>query len=219
MINATETPTEDRVQIHNYILDPLSTIIKLCILSKKDIGCKMCVYNNTVCIQETGPWQFLVRYYYNNNKIDIQYLYNPIQLACEYFLDNTKTNEKDIKQKRSQNIKNLFLDAQKGLMKLQETYKNYTIISHTIYYYHNLISNFLGENYNDKLFIRDNISNIYNKELVEKMNTIWTEERIKIVLNMVDFIAKDKGSSKSVKCLEEFMVIIDKEIFELIQNN
>ena len=30
MINATEVPTEDRVQIHKYILDPLSTIIKLC---------------------------------------------------------------------------------------------------------------------------------------------------------------------------------------------
>ena len=36
---------------------------------------------------------------------------------------------------------------------------------------------------------------------------------------MVQFIDKDKGSDKSVKCLEEFMVIIDQEVSELIQNN
>ena len=102
-MNASEVPTEDRVQIHKYILDPLSTIIKLCILSKKSIGCKISVYNNTVIIQEAGIFQPLVRYWYNNNKIDIQYLYNPIELACNYFLNEKMNNEK----KRNQYIKNL----------------------------------------------------------------------------------------------------------------
>jgi hypothetical protein len=40
-----------------------------------------------------------------------------------------------------------------------------------------------------------------------------------MVLDMVQFIDKDKGSDKSVKCLEEFMTIIDKEVCELVQNN
>ena len=37
-----------------YILDPLSVIIKLVILSKKDIGTKISVSNNVIYIQEVG---------------------------------------------------------------------------------------------------------------------------------------------------------------------
>lgn len=212
MNNLVESPTEDRVTIHKYILDPLSTIVKLCILSKKEIGCKISVYNNTVSLQEAGIFQSLVRYVLSSNKVDIQYLYNPIELACSYFL--TKKNIE-----KNPNIKNLFENAQRGLSILIETYKNYTIITHTLYLYKNIISNYLGNNYNDKLFIRDNISNIYNKELIDKLNALWMDDRIKMVLNMIDFIDKDRGSDKSVKCLEEFMVIIDKEVYNLIQNN
>jgi hypothetical protein len=211
-MNTIETPTEDRITIHKYILDPLSTIIKLSILSKKNIGCKISVYNNTIIIQEVGVFQSFVRYIYNFNKIDIQYLYNPIELACSYFL-----NEKNIK--KNPNIKNLFIDAQKGILALIETYKNFSIITHTLYLYYNIISNYLGEKFNSTLFMRDNISNIYNKELVDKLYLIWTVDRIKMILDMVDFVDKDKCSDKSVKCLEEFMIIIDKEAFDLIQNN
>jgi len=208
----TETPTEDKVLIHKYILDPLSTIIKLCILSKKDLGCKISVSDNIIILQEAGIFQSLVRYMFNSNKIDIQYLYNPIELACSFFLT-------DKYMKKNPQIRNLFIDAQNGITKLIDTYKNFTIITHTLYLYKNIISNYLSEQFNDKLFIRDNLSNIYNKELVDKLNNIWYEDRIKMVLNMIDFIDKDKGSNKSVKCLEEFMIIVDKEAYNLIQNN
>jgi len=204
-----ESPSEDKIEINKYILDPLSTIIKLTILSKKQVGSKISVYNNTVCIQENGIFQFLVRYLYNNNKVDIQYLYNPIELACANFL-------KPEYLKIHPTIKTLFINAQKGLLLLIETYKKYTIITHILYFYYNIIANYLGDKFNDKLFIKDNISSIYNKELIDKMNLIWTQKRIKMVLDMIDFVDKDDDLNKSVKCLEEFMAIIDNEIFLLI---
>ena len=204
-MNTIESPIEDKISTVKYILDPLSVIIKLAILSKKKTGCKISVSDNIVYIQEVGIFQSFVRYVFKNNKVDIQYLYNPIELACANFL-----NKESIKNNK--NIKNLFINAQKGLESLVETYKNYTIITHTLYMYYNIIANYLGDMYNDKLFIKDNISNIYNDELVKKLNAIWSTDRIKIVLNMVDFIDNDKGSEKSVKCLEEFMGLIDGEI-------
>lgn len=204
-MNTIESPIEDKISTVKYILDPLSVIIKLAILSKKKTGCKISVSDNIVYIQEVGIFQSFVRYVFKNNKVDIQYLYNPIELACANFL-----NKESIKNNK--NIKNLFINAQKGLESLVETYKNYTIITHTLYMYYNIIANYLGDIYNDKLFIKDNISNIYNDELVKKLNAIWSTDRIKIVLNMVDFIDNDKGSEKSVKCLEEFMGLIDGEI-------
>jgi hypothetical protein len=190
---------------NKYIMDPLSVIIKLSILSKKKIGCKICVYNNIIYIQEIGVFQSLVRYIFKNNKVDIQYLYNPIQLACLQYL-----NKNYILQ--IPDIKNIFINAQKGIKNLIETYNNFTIITHTLYLYYNIISNYLDSIHNENLFIKDNMTNIYGHEIVDKMNSSWTTDRIKIVLNLTEFINNDKESEKSVKCLEEFMVIIDKEI-------
>jgi len=202
-----ETPEEDIIINVNYILDPLSVIIKLAILSKKQIGTKISVYNNVLYIQEVGIFQSLVRYLFKSNKIDIQYLYNPIEIACNYFL-----NEQNLRN--NQNIKNLFIDAQKGINILIETYKTYTIITHTLYMYYNIISNYLGERFNKNLFIKDNISELYNKELINKLNLIWNNDRIKIILNMMEYI--NKGDQNSIKCLEEFMVIIDEEVKKIL---
>lgn len=202
-----ESPEEDIIINAKYILDPLSIIIKLAILSKKQIGTKISVYNNVLFIQEVGIFQSLVRYVFKSNKIDIQYLYNPIEIACNYFL-----NEQFVRI--TPNIKNLFIDAQKGIKSLIETYKTFTIITHTLYMYYNIISNYLGDRYNKNLFIKDTISELYNKELINKLNSIWNADRIKIVLNMIEYI--NKGDENSIKCLEEFMIIIDDEIKKIL---
>lgn len=202
-----QNPEEDIITNAKYILDPLSVIIKLAILSKKQIGTKISVYNNILFIQEIGIFQSLVRYVFKANKIDIQYLYNPIEIACSYFLNESYL-------KNNQNIKNLFMDAQKGLKSLIETYKNYTIITHTLYMYYNIIANYLGERYNKNLFIKDNISDVYNNELKNKLNSLWNNDRIKIILNLIEYV--NKGDENSIKCLEEFMFIIDEEVKKIL---
>ena len=58
-------------QINNYnlfILDPLSTIIKLAIISFKPIGTKISICNNLIGIQEPGLFQPIVRFVFKNNK-------------------------------------------------------------------------------------------------------------------------------------------------------
>ena len=72
-----------------FILDPLSVIIKLVIISHKPIGTKINIYNNLIGIQEPGIFQPFVRYILNNNKDDLHYLYNPIEYACRSFLTET----------------------------------------------------------------------------------------------------------------------------------
>jgi len=71
------------VNLAEYILDPLSVIVKLAILSNKPVGTKLQILSNTVYIQEPGIWQPICRYSFNTNKTDLQYLYNPIELACK----------------------------------------------------------------------------------------------------------------------------------------
>ena len=193
-----------------FILDPLSIIIKLAILSKKDIGTKICVYNNILYIQEIGVFQSLVRYMFKNNKIDIQYLYNPIELACKFYL-NDKNNFNNL------NIKLIFTSAQEGIKKLIKTYHEHLIIVHTLYFYYNIIENYLCSKYNERLFMSDSFSIYYTDDLIEKFNSQWTREKIKIVLEMIEFINNDNSElNKSIKCLEEFMVIIDNNVNTLL---
>jgi hypothetical protein len=74
------------INVCNFVLDPLSTIVKLAILAHKPPQTKLCIYNNVLYFQEPGPFQGVCRMFYNNQKTDLHYIYNPIQLACERYL-------------------------------------------------------------------------------------------------------------------------------------
>lgn len=76
-----------------FILDPLSVIIKLAIFSNKSVGTKFRIQDNVIYIQEPGYFQSICRLYYNVNKTEIQYLYNPIHFACLHFLSPRFTDK------------------------------------------------------------------------------------------------------------------------------
>ena len=207
--NNIQTLTEEYENKLKYILDPLSVIIKLFILSKKGVGTKLSVYNNVLYIQEVGIFQSLVRYVFRDTKIDIQYLYNPIELASIKYLDKEFIKKYPL-------INNLFTNAQKGLRKLTETYSEYIFINHSLYLYDNIISNHLGENYNKNLFVKDNFTALYSEDIMTKIKSIWSDERIKILLNMIEFIDNANSSNDSIKCLEDFMISIDREVENIL---
>ncbi len=80
----SENNTNDNVK--SYILDPLSVIIKLAIISNKPVGTKIMIQNNVIFLQEPGIFQAFCRYVLNTNKSDLPYMYNPIHAACQFFL-------------------------------------------------------------------------------------------------------------------------------------
>ena len=122
------------INIKGFLLDPLSVIIKLAILSNKPVGTKILIKNNILYFQEPGMFQSFCRLIYQTNKTDLQYMYNPIQLACQTFLT------KDF-VKQTPRIKNLFICAQNGIKKLIETYRTNSIICLTLNYFHVIITN------------------------------------------------------------------------------
>jgi hypothetical protein len=207
--------TNNKIKIQNnsyhnkFILDPLSVIIKLAILSNKQIGTKLCIYNNVAYIQEPGIFQPFIRYFYKNNKDDLFYLYNPIEIACSHFLKNNPEIE----------IKKLFLHAKKGIEFLMNHYKDSKTILHTLIMYYNIISNHLSHSFNKDLFIPDNVSEIYTSNLIEFLNSKWNYTKIKMVLDIIDFIDNNDENKKSIKCLDEFMVDIDDENQKIISKH
>lgn len=202
-------PDDNTSNLHLFILDPLSVIIKLAIISNKPVGTKLRISENVIYLQEPGPFQALCRYFLKNNKTDIQYLYNPIEFACKNYL------VKNIIQQNPK-IKDLFKCAQQGLLKLIDTYKGCSVMRICLNYYFSLISNYLEEKNNENLFRKDGMSPFYTNEILEKLHKIWTQEKLKIILNLTTFLSNDESAETNVKSLETIMDGIDKQVQQIL---
>jgi hypothetical protein len=156
-------------------------------------------------LQEPGYFQSICRIYYNANKTEIQYLYNPIHFACENFL-NAKFIDK------TPSIKKLFSCAIIGLDRLKETYKACPVIVICLNLYISIIENSLEEYGFGKIFKKDAMSSIYDESLLKNLNSFWTSDRIKVVLDMIEFLCKDYSAANNVQSLEIFINHIDLEI-------
>ncbi len=209
-MNSTISIPDDNLNINvrTCILDPLTVIVKLAILSNKPIGTKLLIQNNIIYFQEPGPFQSITRMMYKSNKTDLQYIYNPINIACLSFLSKPFVD-------KTSRIKNLFLCAQNGLKKLMETYKSCSIITITLNYYYSLLTNHIAQTYNESMFVKDNLTCYYNQLINDSFNKQWTDEKIKVVLDIIIFLGKNENPN-NVKSLETIMEDIDKNSQNII---
>ena len=200
LMNTSSTLPENntKINIKLFLLDPLSVIIKLAILGNKPIGTKFLLQNNVLYFQEPGMFQSITRMFYNSNKTDLQYMYNPIQIACATFLSKESIQ-------KTPRLKSLFVYAQNGLKKLIETYKNCSIISLCLNYYYAIITNHVEQKYNESIFYKDGMTTYYTKELIDTLNDQWTQDKIKVILDLISFLTNDTMAANNVKSLETIM--------------
>ena len=203
-MNQSIPDNPQNINIKLFVLDPLSVIIKLAILGNKPVGTKIIIHTNVMYFQEPGPFQSLCRYVYNTNKTDLQYLYNPIELAAAHFLSKEYVA-------KTPRVKTLFAAAQRGLDRLMETYRNSPIIRLCLHYYSVIIANHLSQTYNDAIFRKDGMSLLYIRETVDALNAAWTPEKIKIILDLITFLTNDATAETNVKSLENIIDTIDKD--------
>lgn len=211
-MNSTNLPENNtKINIKLFLLDPLSVIIKLAILSNRPIGTKILIQNNVIYFQEPGVFQSLSRIFYNTNKSDLQYMYNPIQIACLTFLSKESIQ-------KTPRIKQLFICAQNGLKNLMETYKTCSIISLCLNYYYAIITNHVEQKYNDSIFYKDSMACFYSKEITDSLNEQWTGEKIKVILDLISFLTNDSMASNNVKSLETIMENNDVNSKKILSN-
>jgi hypothetical protein len=205
-------PDNRPIDQHLFILDPLSVIIKLAILSNKLVGTKICISRNIIYFQEPGIFQGFCRYLLKTNKTDLQYMYNPIELACQHYLSKSSIQQ-------NPKLKDLFKCAQNGILKLIETYKQCSIMRLCLNYYYSLISNHLDETCIENLFRKDNMTPLYTTELVSSLHKIWTQDRIKIILNLTTYLNSTTNADTDVKSMETIMDNIDLQTQLIFMSN
>jgi len=204
MNTTTSIPDDNsKINVKSYILDPLTVIIKLAILSNKPVGTKLLIQNNIIYFQEPGPFQSICRMFYKTNKTDLQYIFNPLNIACLNFLSKSFVE-------KTPRIKKLFVCAQNGLKKLIETYKNCSIITLTLNYYYALLTNHIKEEYNENMFIKDSFTCYYTPSICDLLNKKWTDSKIKVVLDLINFLLDNDDAANNVKSLETIMNGIDE---------
>ena len=62
------------------------------------------------------------------------------------------------------------------------------------------------------------MSSLYTKELIDNLNSKWTSEKIKIILDLISFLTNDKMANNNVKSLENILETIDVDTNELINS-
>ena len=209
-MNETLPDNNNQINLKTFLLDPLSVIIKLAIIGNKPVGTKILISKNIIYFQEPGPFQALCRMFFKTNKTDLQYMYNPIEFACKQFLSKEFV-------KTTPRIKNLFTCAQNGIKRLIETYKTNSIICLTLNYFNVIITNHVEQTYNETIFNKDGMTSLYTKELLEQLNNYWSQEKIKVVLDLITFLTNDKSASSNVKSLENIMETNDIELSKILE--
>ena len=209
-MNETLPDNNTQINLKIFLLDPLSVIIKLAIIGNKPVGTKILISKNIIYFQEPGPFQALCRMFFKTNKTDLQYMYNPIEFACKQFLSKEFV-------KGTPRIKNLFTCAQNGIKRLIETYKTNSIICLTLNYFNVIITNHVEQTYNETIFNKDGMTSLYTKELLEQLNNYWSQEKIKVVLDLITFLTNDKSASSNVKSLENIMETNDIELSKILE--
>ena len=211
--NETTALEKDKIDKQNirklFILDPLSVIIKLSIISYKPSGTKISICNNLVGIQEIGIFQPIVRFFLQNTKEDLHFLYNPIELACKYFLSDTMIA-------KMPKIIHLFECALNGISKLEQTYKNSPTIILCLNYYSNIILNYLHKLNNINLFKKDAMTEQYTDQIINKLVTRWTDIKLQVVLDLNEYLIKNDNSEDNLNCFEMFMKDFDTKMQNII---
>jgi hypothetical protein len=160
---------EEKIQV----IEPMTCIIRLAILAFKPRGTKICIYENTIYIQEPSLLQGPVRWLSGDNRNDLHHLLSPITKALVRY--DPQTDE---------SISSIFQFAVKGLNRLKLAYslspnQNSSLTSHSIDLYINLIKERLDGNLPDDTDSSESNTNTYNS-----FTQLWTDDQIKLIHNL-----------------------------------
>ena len=201
----------------NQILEPLTTIIKLAIISFKPVGTKIAIDSNKIYIQSPNYAQSISRWWYGNNREELHYILKPILRA----IDNYEPS-------KNVELKNIYEFSVKGLKLLKNSYDNTnSVLCHALDLYISLLENKLNEHnlqIESKRFMT-NIKNNLNLSQNTKVNLdklfikIWNEDDITLISNMLNLASNNKSEEKNyLKSIESILDSKEKITNQIIKD-
>ena len=163
-----------------HLLEPLSVIIKLAIISFNKDKTKIAINNNKMFIQKHSAWQGIIRYVYGNNREEISHLLKPIIRSMELYPPN---NDK---------LRYIYNRAIMGLKKIKTGYDELpSTVCHSIDLYISILEEGLEGNtlkidtYDKSKNIDDLNLSVQTRINLEKIFAdIWHDDDITLIFSM-----------------------------------
>ena len=186
------------------ILEPLTCMVRLAILSFKPNGTKICIYQNSIYIQEPGLFQGTLRWISGDNRNDLHFLKDPILKALVRYDANN-----------DENIKYIFSLASKGLSNLKTSYQDKqssSLTSHSIDYYIKIINDSIEGNLPKK----DDDLDI---SIQQSFKELWDPEQIVLITNIFKQAEKQSDTVPYLEAIENLLSVIVKSSKEILVKN
>ena len=179
-----------------YVLEPITCMVRLAMLSFKPDGTKIGIFDNSIYIQEPSVFQGPMRWISGDNRNDIHFLLDPINKALERY--NIQHNE---------SVKNIYKFAIKGLLKLKKSYSsnnhNSSLTAHSIELYIKTIHSYLD----GKCISNENED---DDKTYNSLFHLWSEEQIDIINGL--FIECNKNQSEAESYLDAIDNILNSKV-------
>ena len=191
------------------ILEPFQVMVELSLVAHCPVGTKVSVSDNLLHIQQPHWTQGVIRWYQNDNKDDLYYLFHAVRRYYMWY-----KNKKDNKI-----FKEILRSAIKGLDKLIETYKksDRQSILHTLSLYKNLL-----ELDNNELFKDEKKETISMDQVFKNIVHIYNDNILRIVYNTLVLLEKESNQEHKQNYIDGLRLVlspINNEIRNWIQEN
>ena len=190
------------------ILEPLQVMIQLAVISHCPVGTKVSICDNLLVVQKPTWSQGILRWYKNDNKDDLYYLFHAIRrYYIWYKSENTKIYSYILEK------------AIGGLDKLIETYKKSErhSILHTLSLYKNVL-----ELDNTSLFKSEDEKAITMDSVFSNITNLYSEKILRVVYNtlsLLDDETNDENKQFYVDAIELFLTPMNNKLRSWIQTN
>jgi len=183
------------------LLEPISTIIFLGLLTFKQQGSKLSIFDHNIKVQEPSSTQGITRWTFGDTKHDLHNLYNPIRRFIEWEQDSLM--EEILTEEQ---IKYFTTQAIQGLNNIKRTYSSISEMTKQILdlYIQMLENKTIIKNEDNE----DEYDDPYSKVLNNISNNLWKPDEISIINEHFKLCYKNKmnfhklnGNLNSIECI------------------
>ena len=177
------------------ILEPMQVMIQLALLAHSPIGTKISVSNNILSIQPPSAVQGVYRWWNNDNKDDLYYLFHAIRRYYKWY-----------KSQNDEAYQYILAWAVKGLDKLSETYNkaDKNNIRHTLALYRNVLDLKTDEIFKDNTNDTVTIDQVF-KEIIN----IYDDRLLYITHNTLLMMEEETNTEFKQKLLDGLTLILE----------
>jgi len=190
------------------IVEPLHVMVHLALLNYCPVGTKISISNNTLHLQKPSYVQGALRWWSNDSKDDLYYLFHAIRRFYLWY-----KNTKDLKYTY------ILETAIKGIAKLINTYQscNNTSITHTLSLYKNIL-----EMEQPDLFKETSDTIVTMDNVFQNVTSLYSKHQIFVIFNTLKILEAEQNTEyidQYLTALETFFTPLNMEIRSWIHTN